>query len=356
MTKFEQLTVLDRREEIEGACSLILEKPSRFQYKAGQHLPIRFFIDGQEARRTYTLSSSPLEPNLQITVKRVKGGLVSNHINDHIQVGDRIEAAPPIGHIFVEAKSNNYRTVYLFAAGSGITPMWSISRTLLAVEPHTHVNLFYGNQSEDTIIFRQELEALQQQHRDRFKVSHALSKPKSESWSALWRNDVIQDAHKGWIDAEKLHLFINRCPPKSQDCAYFICGPSGMNTALREALLGLQVPLEDIHIEYFKAPEKQNFGDQVRGRQAQATITLNGKTHKVSVEKGQTILQAALDAGLEAPYSCEAGICATCRATMTDGQIDMPAAPALENKEIQRGIILTCQSWADSDAVSVTYN
>ena len=129
---FKSLAVVDRREEIEGACSLFLEKPAGFDYKAGQHLPIRFFLDSKEARRTYTLSGSPTDPHLQITVKRVKEGLVSNHINDNVQVGHVIEARPPIGHIYTECEPQTYRTYYLFAAGSGITPIMSIVKSIYA--------------------------------------------------------------------------------------------------------------------------------------------------------------------------------------------------------------------------------
>ncbi|MEM7118128.1 MAG: 2Fe-2S iron-sulfur cluster-binding protein [Chloroflexota bacterium] len=356
LMQFTPLQVLERHEEIEGACSLVLEKPHGFDYKAGQHLPIRFIIKGKEARRTYTLSSSPIDQHLQITVKRVQGGLVSNHINDNIHVGDLVEARPPIGHIFVECAPTNYQTVYLFAAGSGITPMWSMARTLLAQEPHTQVYLFYGNQSEDTIIFRQALEKLQEQYGERLGVAHALSEPKRESWSALWREDVIQEAYKGWIDGEKLRSFLDVCRPKSQNCSYYICGPGGMNSNLRDALLALQVPTEDIHIEYFKAPEKTEVGTKVRGVDGQAEIKLDGQAHSIFVPRGKTLLQAALDAGLDAPYSCEAGICATCRARLLSGKVDMPSAPALEQKEMKQGIILTCQSWANSAELAISYD
>lgn len=352
--QFSRLRVTERREEIDGACSLLLEKRAGFDYRAGQHLPIRFFIDGKEARRTYTLSSAPSDQHLQITVKRVKGGLVSNHINDNIQVGDMIEARPPIGHIFVECRPHNYRTIYLFAAGSGITPMWSIARTVLAHEPHSQVRLFYGNQSEDTIIFREQLDALQAKYGERLQVAHALSEPKKESWSALWRTDVIGDARKGWVDAEALAWFVDKHRPVSQNCAYYICGPGTMNTSLRDALLKMQVPAEDIHIEYFKAPERGE-REKRKGVRAQAEVRLGGRTHSIVVPSDRTLLQAALDAGLDAPYSCEAGICATCKAHLVSGKVDMPSAPALEQKQIDNGEILTCQSWADSAEISITY-
>jgi len=180
--QFTKLQVIDRTEESQATCSLFLEKPAGFEYYAGQHLPIRFLLDGKEARRTYTLSSSPLDPHLQITVKRVKEGLVSNHINDNVQKGDVIEARPPIGHIYVGCAPQNYRTLYLFA-------------------------------SEDTIIFRQGLDALQEQYGERFRVAHVLSAPKKESWSALWSTDLINDARKGRIDGDALKWFVDEFRP-----------------------------------------------------------------------------------------------------------------------------------------------
>ncbi len=351
--QFTPLTVVARREEIDGACSIRFEKPAGFDYFAGQHLPIRVFINEQEARRTYTLSSSPLDEHLQITVKRVRNGLVSNYLNDTIQVGSVVEARPPIGHIYIQGQRDNYRTLYLIAAGSGITPMWSIARTVLAQEPHTHVRLFYGNKSEDSIIFRESLEKMQSHYGDRFQVVHALNAPKKDSWSALWRSDVIYDVHKGRIDPAALRWFLDKFRPVSQNCEYFICGPGSMNTDLKIALLQLQVPETDIHVEYFGAVKRAE--NVSRGIAAQATITLDGKTQRIQLAPNTTVLQAALDAGLDAPYSCQAGICGACQATLTHGKVDMPTAPALDAKQITAGEILTCQSWAESAEIAVKY-
>ena len=354
--RFTKLRVVERRDEIEGtACSIFLEKPASFDYKAGQHLPIRFFLNGKEARRTYTLSSSPLDPHLQITVKRVPNGLVSNHINDNIRAGDLIEARPPIGHICIEPTPYTYHTYYLFAAGSGITPMWSMARTALARSPHAHVRLFYGNQSEDTILFRRELDALQTQVGARLQVIHTLSQPKKESWSALWRTDVINDARKGRVDDKALRWFLDANRPVSQNCSYYICGPGAMNITLRDALLKLQVPSKDIHIEYFKAPDK-TAASKVVGVAAKASVRLNRQTHSVTVPPNSTVLQACLDVGLDAPYSCEAGICGTCRAHLSKGTVHMASAPALEEREMQQGAILTCQAVATSAEIHLTFD
>lgn len=363
MSRFYKLRILEKREEIKDACSIVLEKPAGFDYHAGQHLPIRFFLNGKEVRRTYTLSSSPMDPHLQLTVKRVAGGLVSNHINEHVKVGDWIEARPPIGHIYVACHPVSYRTYYLFAAGSGITPMMSIARTVLAQEPYSHVRLFYGNKSEDTIIFRSKLDELAKHSGGRLVITHSLTAPKRDTWSALWRTDLISDARKGYIDGDAVNWFIDNHRPVSQDCDYFVCGPGNMNSTIRDALLSLKVPAEDIHIEYFKAPEKARpdvgrvtLANDTGVVDAQASVTLDGKQFSVAVPKGQTLLQAVIVAGHQPPYSCEAGICATCRARLSKGSVHMPSAPALEKKEIAQGVILTCQAYPKVGQVVLTYD
>lgn len=355
MSYFYNLRVLQKNEEIEGACSLHLQKPPDFDYKAGQHLPIRFFLDGKEVRRTYTLSSSPIEPHLRITVKRVAGGLVSNHINDQVQVGHSISARPALGHIYVDCHPSSYRVYYLFAAGSGITPMISIVRTVLAQEPHSQLRLFYGNKSEDTIIFRRELEELAASSGGRFVIAYSLTQPKSDTWSALWRTDLLSGARKGYIDAEAVEWFLDSHRPISQDCDYFICGPATMNSTVRDALLSLNVPQEDIHVEYFKAPEQVTTAS-LPAVDAQACVTLERKQFTVNIPKGKTILQALIAAGHQPPYSCEAGICATCRARLSRGSVHMPSAPALEKKEIEQGIILTCQAYPKEGRIALSYD
>ncbi len=360
MSKFYQLKVIEKKKEAKDTVSLIFASHSAFSYEAGQHIPFRFFIDGKQARRTYTISSSPTEDSeLKVTVKRVKNGLVSNHIHDQVQVGDFVEAMPPIGHIFVRCNRYHYKTYYLFAAGSGITPMMSILKTVLAQEPYSHIFLFYGNRNEEHIIFRDELDALTTQYQGRLTVVHTLSKPKKDNMSALWSWDgVMWEVRKGRIDEEAVRWFIDTYRPVAQNVDYFICGPNAMNTNVRAALLRLVVPEEDIHVEYFKAPDAKSVGatdvNIVDG--ANALVQLDGQRVQVSVSKGKSILQTLVEGGYDPPYACESGICGTCRATLRSGTVHMASHAALDQKEVAQGYILTCQARPTSKDVQINYD
>jgi len=360
MSKFYKLKVIEKKVETKDAVSLVFAHHPAFSYEAGQHIPFRFFIDGKQARRTYTISSSPTEDaNLKVTVKRVKDGLVSNYINDQVKVGDLVEAMSPIGQIFVRCNRYHYKTYYLFAAGSGITPMMSIIKTVLAQEPHSHLFLFYGNRNEEHIIFRDELDALTMRYQGRLTVVHTLSKPKKDTMSALWSWDgVMWDVRKGRIDEGAVRWFIDTYRPVAQDVDYFICGPNAMNANVRTTLLRFVVPEEDIHVEYFKAPDASDVAaaapNIVDG--ANAFVQLDGQQLQVSVGKDKTVLQALVEQGYDPPYACESGICATCRAKLLRGTVYMASHAALDQKEIEQGYILTCQARPTSQQVKINYD
>ncbi len=350
---FRSLAVLDRIEETPDAVSLILERPPDFGYKAGQHLPIRLYLGGREERRTYTLSSSPLEEHLKITVKRVQGGQVSNLLNDLVRVGDRVEARAPIGSFFLDCHPSNYRSIYLFAAGSGITPMISILKTVLATEPNSSTYLLYGNRDEDRVIFKDELEELLACHPDRFKLAHALSRTRGCS-RAWWSPRTPWDSRPGIIDRESVRWFLNRHHPKAQDAHYFICGPAGMNESVRAALREIDVPEEDIYVEHFRAPEER-VPTEVSLVDAVADIRQGGKSFKLSVPKEKTVLQTLLDAGHDPPYSCRSGICGSCRARIVRGEVQMRSAAALSNRDLKRGLVLACQARCTTAEVALDF-
>ena len=359
MSKFYKLKVIEKKEEAKDTVSLVFAAHPAFSYEAGQHIPFRFFIDGKQARRTYTISSSPTEDNtLKITVKRVKGGLVSNYINDHVKEGDFVDGMPPIGHIFVRCNRVHYKTYYLFAAGSGITPMMSILKTVLGQEPHSHVFLFYGNRNEEHIIFRDELDALTNRYQGRLRVVHTLSKPKKDTMSAFWSwKGVMWDVRTGRVDDEAVRWFIDTYRPVAQDVDYFICGPNTMNANLKATLLSLLVPEEDIHVEYFKAPDTSDRASPPNiVDQAKAFVQLEGQQVEVTVAKNRTVLQALVERGYDPPYACESGICATCRAKLLKGSVYMASHAALHKKEINQGYILTCQAHPTSKQVKINYD
>ena len=246
MTNFHQLKVLGVNKETEDATSIAFDVPlelyKTFNYKPGQYLTLKFNVNGEEVRRSYSLCSSPaLEEPLRVGVKRVKNGLVSNHINDNIKVGDLVDVMPPDGRFFADVKKDNYKTYYLFSAGSGITPILSILRTVLFTEARSYVYMIYGNRTEESIMFKQELDALQEKYGDRFILEYTLSRPKS-SWSDLWKTSNEHIFRKGRVDAEAVKWFINEYPLYAQNAEYYICGPGTMIENTKKALKTIDVP------------------------------------------------------------------------------------------------------------------
>lgn len=348
---FYPLTVLETREEIKGATTVMFAVPAElqsvFQWRAGQHLTLRFHSDGEELRRSYSISSSPFSGDpLRITVKRVKDGRISNHINDKVKAGDQIDIMPPFGGFHLDPEANSRRTHYFFGAGSGVTPLFAMLHSVLVAEPYSDVRFAYGNASDKSIIFNKTLEQLSAEHGQRLSVAHILSEPSMWSSQTYWR--------KGRVDQAAVEAFINEHPPYAQDAQYYICGPGGMNKAVKAALMGLDVPTERIHLESYGGAIETD--DSVSGMAATARVSLHGVEHEVAIAAGQTVLAAVRAAGLEPPFSCQSGVCGACRAKLTGGSVHMRARMALEEDEIAGGAILTCQSLATTPELTLAYN
>jgi ring-1,2-phenylacetyl-CoA epoxidase subunit PaaE len=346
------LKVADTRREIGGdALTISFEVPEQwapeFAWQAGQFLTLRLFITGEEVRRCYTISASPHSGYpLRITVKRTPSGLVSNHLNDHIKAGDTIEALPPQGKFSLCPGETLHRTHYFLGAGSGITPLYAMLHSVLLAEPHSSAYLLYANRDHRSIIFQGELGTLQQQHPERFTVSHVLSSPSLWSSFQAWRS--------GRIDAAALDEFFQTYPPYAQDAQYYLCGPGSMNRDLRQALQQLDVPANRIHSESFGGASDSD--ETVTGMPASATVTLQGHKQEISLAAGQTVLEATRQAGLSPSFSCESGICGSCRAHLRKGTVHMSSHPALDEDELKQGIILTCQAQATCDRLVVNYD
>ncbi len=348
MPAYHRLRVATVERPIDDATSLIFDLPpaltETFSWRPGQHLNLRFEIDGEELRRSYSISSSPLTGPLRITVKRVRNGRVSNYINDHISAGDVLEAAPPTGGFCLDPDKAARRTHYLFAAGSGITPLYSMLTSVLLAEPHSFVNLIYGNQKAASILFQQQLEQLTSAHPKRLRIVHTLSSPGLFSSFAAWQ---------GRVDSPAVERFIERHPPYAQDAHYYICGPGGMNSTVKHALMGIDVPPARIHMESYGGAMTVDEGPI--GVAAQAQVDLDGEHLEIEIEPGQTVLRALIDANREPPYSCEAGVCSTCRAQLSQGTVHLRARAALEDAEIERGVILTCQAIPTSKRLVLSF-
>ena len=343
---FHRLRVLGAEAETHHATSVTFETPRSFRWRAGQHVALRFRLDGAEVRRSYSISDAPVEGvPLRITVKRVRGGLVSNHVNDRVSPGDVIDVTAPFGGFCLDPDPRARRTYYFFGAGSGVTPLYAMIRSVLAAEPHSVARLAYGNRNADNAIFREELSRLEQESSGRLTVRHVLSSPSWLSSFRYWR--------RGRIDAAAVAAFIDEHPPYAQDARYYVCGPGSMNAAVRAALRGLDVPDSRVHTESYGATEPPD--DSVSGVAATATVRLNGATRSVPVAAGQTVLAAVRAAGDAPSYSCESGVCGACRARLRDGSVHLRARMALTDAEIARGLILTCQALPTTPRLTVEY-
>lgn len=361
---FYKLKVREVVPETQDAVSLIFDVPSElqdtFQYKQGQYLTLKFQFNGKEERRSYSMCSSPLDDHLAVTVKRLKGGLVSNHINDNVKAGDEIEVMPPDGRFFTELDADQRKTYYMFGAGSGITPLMSILKTIVEKEPQSTVHLLYGNRNEDCIIFKEQLGALAKRYAGQLFVEHILSQPKREKAPGLkglfskgtlsWQGEV------GRIGAGQVNKFLEEHLLRTEEAEYFICGPGSMIDTVEAALEARGIDKKHIHTERF-VTEPVDKTKQVRGAEgAHVKVSLNGKEIEVTVPPNKTILDTLLDEKYDPPYSCTSGACSTCMAKVTKGSVKMDVCYALDDEEVEQGYVLTCQSHPTTDEVELTYD
>jgi ring-1,2-phenylacetyl-CoA epoxidase subunit PaaE len=365
--KFHDLSLREVRPETKDAVTLVFDVPNElaetFRYKQGQYLTLRFDINGQEERRSYSMCSSPIEDHLAVTVKRVDSGKVSNYINDELKAGDTVSVMPADGRFYTELNADQRKDYYLFGAGSGITPLMSILKTILEEEPKSTVFLLYGNRDEQSIIFRDRLETLQHKYADQFIVEHILSKPPREKaggvFGFLKKGNLTWDGRVGRIDHSHIARFLQENPPRSSQTAeYFICGPGGMIDSVEAALLGQGIAKKQIHSERFSsgpvAAADQSSTAGLDG--AKVTVQLDGATFDVTVKAGKTILETLLAQKYDPPYSCTSGACSTCMAKLQKGSVKMDACFALDEDEVEAGYILTCQSHPTSEEVVITYD
>jgi ring-1,2-phenylacetyl-CoA epoxidase subunit PaaE len=348
---FHALRVLDAYNPIATAKTVVFDVPNilkdTFRWRAGQHITLRFELNGEEVRRSYTVSSSPVSgEKLCITVKRVLGGLVSNYINDNVRAGDEIEVMSPFGGFCLDPDGKKRRTHYFFGAGSGITPLFSMLQSVLLAEPYSYAYLLYGNASENSIIFQQTLADLVEQYPERCVVRHVLSNRSVLTSFRPWRT--------GRIDTDAIWSFIEEQPPYAHDAQYYVCGPGNMNTSVKSALQDIDVPVTRIHSENFGGVVEMD--NSFEGIAAKTTVILDGQSHEVHVARGQTLLQAMIAVDLNPPYSCQSGICGACRTKLMAGEVHMRARMALEDTEIEQGEILSCQSVAKTDKIAVVFD
>jgi ring-1,2-phenylacetyl-CoA epoxidase subunit PaaE len=355
LSKFHKLTVADIKNETPDCVSVTFDVPSDllndYQYIHGQHLTLKLMVNGKEVRRSYSLCSSPMmkEP-LKVAVKRVKGGLGSNFIYDNLKKGDTLEVMTPMGNFHTELKNTNRKHYALFAGGSGITPMMSIIKTTLLAEPQSKLTLFYGNFDENATIFKKELDELVSQNPRRLTLYYIFEKPGTSNFPA----DLV-----GMLTKEKVKEVISKYLERNPVIEYFICGPGPMMDNVKDVLESNNVNKAFIHIEYFTSAieEPKKDAADIHGDMCEVTVIADGReTIFQLATDGDAILDAAMDAGVDAPFSCKGAVCATCRAKVMEGKVSMTMNYALTDDEVEEGYILTCQAHPTTPVVVVDYD
>jgi ring-1,2-phenylacetyl-CoA epoxidase subunit PaaE len=356
MARFHDLTVTDVHKTIRDAVVVTLKPVNgaadEFDFTQGQYLTFRRDFDGQELRRSYSICAGKDDGILQIGIKRVDGGAFSTWANEDLAVGDTLQAMSPMGNFHTPLDPATDKQYLGFAGGSGITPVLSILKTTLAREPGATFTLVYANKGVATIMFREELEDLKNTYMGRFNVIHVLETDAQEIdlFTGLVTAEKCAELFKGWIDIAHV------------DTA-FICGPEPMMLGIASALRDHGLTDAQIKFELFasgqpgRAAKKAKSSGAASGSgETTARITLDGATRTITTSKDVSILDAALQNDMDAPFACKAGVCSTCRCRVIEGEVEMAANHALEDYEVEKGYVLSCQSYPVTDTVVVDYD
>lgn len=353
MRQFHSLKVAAKTREARDAVRIAIEVPEalheEFAFLPGQHLPIQVERDGKRLRRTYSICSPRDQWPLEIGVRVQPGGRFSEYAANELEVGDELQVMPPNGQFHVEPESEGNKCYLGVAAGSGITPVLSIIKSVLDSEKDSRFVLFYGNREQRTTMFIEDLYALKNRFPERLQLHFVFSQEEQEF-----------DVAAGRIDADKLkHLYGHFCSGIAVDEAY-VCGPDTMIDSVTAALVELGMPADRVHAERFGAPRrKKQAAPAAKSGADDAEITVIMDGHKKSFTMSQqtaNIVDAAAEQGVELPYSCKGGVCATCRTHVREGEVSMASNYGLEPWEVEQGFVLACQSRPLSRAVLLDYD
>lgn len=357
MSQFHSLNISSVARNTRDAVVVTFDIPNalakEFSFRPGQYLTLRRDVDGQELRRSYSICSAPQDGVMRVAIKRLDDGAFSTWANAELEAGQSIEVMPPAGNFTIDFSPEHSRHYVAFAVGSGITPIFSLVKSALSIEPNSRFTLFYGNRASSSVLFREEIEDLKNLYMERFSVVFIMS-----------RENQDIDLFNGRLDGAKVSQLLSVwLDPNEIDYA-FVCGPQ---TMIEDVVQGLQdkgIVKDHIKFELFgapKGPRGLRSGQEVRtapGKgQCELTVIQDGHSRTLVVDKNQeNLLDAALAQGLELPYSCKGGVCSTCRCKVVEGEVDMDINFALEDYEVARGFVLTCQSYPVTDKVTIDFD
>jgi ring-1,2-phenylacetyl-CoA epoxidase subunit PaaE len=357
MAKFHSLKVKEVRRETADAVSVSFDLPitlkTDYQYKQGQYLTLKLKVNNEELRRSYSICTSPYNENdLRIAVKEVSGGKVSTFINKQLKAGDVIDVMTPMGNFYSVLSGANKKHYVLFAGGSGITPMLSILKSVLYIEKQSKITLVYANRNEESVIFKNEIDKLSEQYNQQLQVIYIYDESQNE----------LPELQKGFITPVKVLALTENYIGVGEQYEYFICGPAPMMENVKTGLQQLNINQEKIHIEYFSSvieavdAAEKNVSTSESVESNVTVIQYGIETNFNLNTKGKNVLDAALEAGVDVPYSCKGAVCCTCRAKVIEGKAKMDANFALTDAEVEDGYILTCQAHPITEKLVVDYD
>lgn len=353
MSHFHTLKIKDIRKETPQAVSIAFELPAdlknTFAFESGQYVTVKKTINGEDIRRSYSICSTPFEEEIRIGVKKIDNGKMSGFLNDQLNIGDELEVMPPAGNFTAKNHAGNIIGV---AAGSGITPVFSLLKSV--IKAGGKFTLFYGNVNETSTIFKKELDTLAANHPNNFVIHYTYDE------GAAKQLDPIQC---GRIDEQKMNDFIKLNLEILKADGFYICGPEAMINTVNETFKKMGVADEKIHFELFTTPVKkaesleQAAPESSYEGTSHVTVIMDGEEFEFDLNsKGETILDAAIEQGADAPFSCKGAVCCTCKAQIVEGKATMDMNYALSDEEVADGFILTCQAHPASDKLVVDYD
>lgn len=346
MPSFKKLTIKEVKRETTTAVSVVFNVPEEFKpnyaFVAGQYLTVKLSLDGKEIRRAYSICSSPESGELRIAVKAVSQGVFSSFANTQLKADDILEVGEPEGKFTFKADSHNQKNYAAFVAGSGITPVLSIIKSMLKTEPNSTFVLVYGNKTPEETIFHQELHDLQSHYTGRLFVHYVYSQAKSEL--------------SGRIDKSTVNFVLNTKHASLEFKTFYLCGPEEMITMVSKVLKEHNIADSAIKFELFSTSSVENLEASIHEGHTKITILVDDEETTFEMSQKQTLLEAALKHGVDAPYSCQGGICSSCLARVTKGSAEMKKNSILSDDEIAEGLVLTCQAHPTSTEIFINYD